>query len=44
MRYIGQHGDEFAGKTLLFEVIEDVNNKVRRVDLEVLDEDLGFNN
>ena len=43
LRYIGQHGKEFAGKgrKLYFEVVEDAGDKTRRVDLEVLDLDLG---
>lgn len=35
VRYIGSHGDEFTGKSLSFEVIEDINETLRRVDLEV---------
>lgn len=42
VRYIGSHGDEFTGKSLSFEVVEDVNETLRRVDLVVPDEELGF--
>lgn len=42
VRYIGSHGDEFTGKSLSFEVIEDVNETLRRVDIVVPDEELGF--
>lgn len=42
LRYIGSHGDEFAGKTLNFEVIEDVGGKIRRVDLKVKDGDTNI--
>lgn len=42
VRYIGSHGDEFAGKSLSFEVVEDINETLRRVDLVVPDEELGF--
>lgn len=35
VRYIGSHGDEFTGKSLSFEVVEDINETIRRVDLEV---------
>lgn len=37
LRYIGQHGGEFAGKRLDFEVVEEIGDKVRRVDLVVND-------
>ena len=37
LRYIGLHGGEFAGRRLDFEVVEEVGDKVRRVDLEVND-------
>ena len=43
LRYISQHGNEFAGKMLYFEVIEKVGDKVRRVDLNVYDENLERN-
>ena len=35
VRYIGSHGDEFT-------VVEDINETLRRVDLVVPDEELGF--
>ena len=37
VRYIGHHGGEFAGKRLNFEVIEEEGDKIRRVDMEVVD-------
>ena len=43
VRCIGQHGGEFAGKRLNFEVIEEVGDKIRRVDQKVYDENLGKN-
>ncbi|MBP5365248.1 MAG: hypothetical protein J6Y82_04930 [Bacteroidales bacterium] len=43
VRYIGKHGNEFAGKKLRFEVNQEVGDKIRRVDLKVYDENLGKN-
>ncbi len=41
LRYIGLHGGEFAGRRLDFEVVEEVGDKVRRVDMVVTTEARG---